>query len=405
MAVTSTGAGRGRFPAYSLLVCIFAALATSALLYAPLRSKLERIEYWTADWRTVLLADRTPDKHPRVVLALFDPDTFDGAIVSPIPRDKHAQVLWTLAAMEPAAIALDFYFVSSQGEANDKAMLEALHKIERPIVLGGVDHHTTEFNARQLAYQKQFLASAGRPVGYLHLDYGPGQVVRRTEAPLPDSPFQESFARQIALAAGAKLTGPGTSSASMPVAWLKGPGNDTEPFLRVNPKDLLPDADAARREEIAQRVKGNIVMTGIAMRNSDEHNTALSVWTDRKMFGAVIHAHILAQLLDNRYFYELEGRSELILLVAVGLGGALLGWALRDSHARLLNLGVATAVLVGVDAICYMSLRLVLPFTLMLCVWFIGALAGRHLRKVVLWFGRASARPRRPPEGLTKAHR
>jgi CHASE2 domain-containing sensor protein len=121
------------------------------------------------------------------------------------------------------------------------------------------------------------------------------------------------------------------------------------------------------------------------MRNSDEHDTALSVWTDRKMFGAIIHAHILAQLLDGRYFSELNGRNEMILLLAVGLGGVILGWALRDNHARLLNLGLATAVLVAIDAVCYLSLRLVLPFTLMLCVWFIGALAGRHLRKLVTW--------------------
>lgn len=389
--VSTEGRGRGRFPAYSLLVCILAVLAALALLYAPVRSKLAKIEYWTADWRTVLLADSTPGKHPRIVLVLFDPATFDGGVVSPIPRDMHAQVLWGLAAMQPAAIGLDFYFVASQGEAKDAAMLEALHKIERPIVLGGVDHHTSEFDERQLAYQKSFLADAGRPVGYLALDYGPGHVVRRTSAPLADSPFQESFARQIAIAAKAPLTGQGTSSASMPIAWLKGPGNDTEPFLRVSPKDLLPGADETRRQEIAQQVKGNIVITGIAMRNSDEHDTALSVWTERKMFGAIIHAHILAQLLDGRYYSELDGRSELIVLLAVGLGGAILGWALRDTHARLLNLGVATAVLVGIDALCYLSLRLVLPFTLMLFVWFIGALAGRHLRKLTLWArGRAA---------------
>lgn len=382
--------GRGKFPFYSLLMCIFAVAATGTLLFTPLRSKLERIEYWTADWRTVLLADRTPDKHPRIVLVLFDPATFDGAPVSPIPRDMHAQVLWSLAAMEPAVIGLDFYFVASQGEARDNAMLDALHKIERPIVLGGVDHHTNEFDERQLAYQAKFLAAAGRTVGYIHLDYGPGQVVRRTSPPLANSPFQETFARQIAMAAKAELKGPGASSASMPVAWLKGPDTNLEPFYRVSPKDLLPDADPARKEEIAKLVKGNIVITGIAMRNTDEHNTALSVWTDRKMFGGIIHAHILAQLLDGRYFYELDGRDELILLLAVGLIGAVLGWSLRDSHARLLNLGLFTAVLVGVDALCYMSLRLVLPFTLMLCLWFLGALAGRHLRKVVTWLGRGA---------------
>ena len=141
-----------------------------------------------------------------------------------------------------------------------------------------------------------------------------------------------------------------------------------------------------------KRIKGNIVLTGIAMPNSDMHDTALSVWTEQKMLGVLIHAHILAQLLDGRYYYELDGRARTLLLAGLGLAGLLVGWMVGEQRAALLNLGLATTVLVGVDALCYLSLRLVLPFTLMLCVWFIGALAGRHLRKLALW---ASARPGR----------
>ena len=109
MAVASRGRRAKRFPTYSLLACLLAALAALALIYQPLRSKIDKIEYWTADWRTALLADRTPDKHPRIVLVLFDPATFKGSIVSPIPRDDHAKLLRTIAGMQPAAIGLDFF--------------------------------------------------------------------------------------------------------------------------------------------------------------------------------------------------------------------------------------------------------------------------------------------------------
>jgi adenylate cyclase len=360
-------------------------MAALALLYQPLRSKLDKIEYWTADWRTVLLADRTTDKHPRIVLVLFDPATFNGNPVSPIPRDEHARVLRLLAAMQPAVIGLDFYFVASQGADRDKAMLDALHGIDRPIVVGAVDQHTSEFDAQQLAYQQQFLAAARRPVGYLALDYGPGHIVRRTSPPLPNSPFQESFARQVAAASAAQLNGPGATSASMRIAWLEGPNHDIEPFFRISAKELLASSSDARRNEIAHRVKGNIVVTGIAMPNSDRHDTALSVWADDKMLGVMVHAHVIAQLLDGRYLYELGGQTRTYLLIIVGLAGLLLGWALGERRASLLNLGLATAVLVGVDALCYLGFRLVLPFTLILYVWFIGALAGRHLRILARW--------------------
>jgi CHASE2 domain-containing sensor protein len=374
-----------KFPTFSLLACVAAAIGAIALVYQPLRSRLDKIEYWTADWRTSLLADRVADKHPRINLVLFDPATFKGNIVSPIPRDDHAKVLRAIAAMQPAAIGLDFYFIASQGDERDGAMLSALREIDRPIVVGAVDHHTNEFDDEQLAYQQQFLAQVDRPKGYLALDYGPGHVVRRTSPPLPESPFQESFARQIALAAGTQLSGPGTSSASTRVAWLEGPGHDTEPFYRLSAKELLHGTTPARQQEIAQRIAGNIVLTGIAMPNSDRHDTALSVWTDEKMLGVMVHSHILAQLLDGRYYYELEGTARAAVLLAVGLSGLLLSWSLAERRASLFNLGLATAVLVAVDALCYLGFRLVLPFTLILYVWFIGALAGRHLRILAQW--------------------
>lgn len=382
---SATGSRRSRLPVFSLLACIAAALGALALLYQPLRTKLEKLEYWTADWRTSLLADRIAGDHPRVVLVLFDPSTFHGSIVSPIPRDDHAKVLRAIAATKPAAIGLDFYFISSQGEDRDKAMLAALREIDRPVVVGAVDRHTSEFDDDQLGYQQNYLAQIDRPKGYLALDYGPGHIVRRTSPPLPGSPFQESFARQVALASGATLSGPGQSSASTRIAWLEGPDRKPEPFTRISAKELLYGTDPARQQELAQRIQGNIVVTGIAMPNSDRHDTALSVWTDEKMLGVMIHAQIIAQLLDGRYLYELDANHSAALLSFVGLAGLLLGWLLGERRAALLNLGLATAVLVGIDAVCYLGLRLVLPFMLILYVWFLGALAGRHMRILMRW--------------------
>jgi len=380
-----------KFPAFSLLVCVVAILAALALAYAPIREKLDRIEYWTADWRTVLLADRTPAQHDRIVVVVFDPATFDGSTVSPIPRDTHAQVLRTVDAMQPKAIGLDFFFVASQGSEKDGAMLDALHQIKTPIVLGVIDKHTGDFSERQMAYQEKFLAEAGRPAGYLALKYDRGHIVRRTDPPLADSPFKESFARQVALAAGAPLKGPGTSSSAMRIAWLVGPNHDTEPFFKVSAKDLLPGSDEARRNELERRIKGNVVLTGIEMPNSDWHDTALSVWTGEKMLGVMIHAHILAQLLDGRYFTELAGRERWMWLTAVGGIGLVLGWSLRGKRAAFLNFSVATAILVAIDAACYSGLRIVLPFALTLSVWFIGVMLGQHLRVLAWW---VTARPR-----------
>jgi CHASE2 domain-containing sensor protein len=127
------------------------------------------------------------------------------------------------------------------------------------------------------------------------------------------------------------------------------------------------------------------------MPNSDLHDTALTVWTDSKMLGVMIHAHVIAQLLDGRYFTDLEGQQRLALLLGVAFIGFLLGWAVRGKRASWLNLTIATGILVAVDAACYYFLRTVLPFTLVLYVWFIGVVAGQHLRTLVRW-----ARPLNP---------
>jgi adenylate cyclase len=270
------------------------------------REHVDSLEYWTADWRTALLADRVPARHEGVVLVLFDPETFDGSVVSPIPRDTHAQVLRTLDAMEPSAIGLDFYFVAGQSPERDQVFLETLRDAKSPVVLGAIDEHTDEFSERQRAYQQRFLADIGRAAGYLALKYDAGHIVRRTSPPLAQSHYKESFARQVVLASGAHPGGAAASSASTRIAWVLGPDFDTQPFLKVSAKDLLAGADAARLEELRRHIKGRIVLTGIDMPNQDRHDTALSVWTGAKMLGVFVHAHIIAQLLDEPYYCKLS---------------------------------------------------------------------------------------------------
>lgn len=377
-----------RLPTVSLLVVLGCLAAAVAVLHPHVREKLDRIEYWTADWRTAILADRVAEKHERVVVVVFDPATFDDSIVSPIPRDTHAEVLRALDAMRPSAIGLDFYFIAGQGPEKDSVFLRTLREVQTPIVLGAIDQHTTEFNERQQAYQQQFLAEAGRPAGYLALRYDPGHIVRRTSPPLPESAFQESFARQVAMASGAQLNGPGASSASTRVAWVLGAAPRAPPFLTLSARELLPGSDTARLQELARRIEGNVVLTGIDMPNADRHDTALTVSTEEKMLGVMVHAHIIAQLLDGRYFFELEGAQKAAFLAAVGIVGLILGWAVRGRRAALINLTVATAILVVIDAACYGILRIVLPFTLSLYVWFIGLVAGQHLHVLARWAGR-----------------
>jgi adenylate cyclase len=386
-ASTSGQVSRRKFPAFSLLVCIGCVAALLALAYPPLRKHLDSLEYWTADWRTVLLADRVAGTHPKIVIVLFDRATFGGVPIAPIPRDVHAKVLRAIDSMGPRAIGLDFYYLAPQDPDKDRVFIETLRDAKTPVVLGALDQHTNTIEPGSPAYryQQRFLADIGRPAGYISLKYDAGQIVRRTFEPAPGSAYHESFPRQVVMASGLKLSGPGTTSDSMHIAWLLGTNWNPTPFYTISAKELLPGADPARREEVAKRIKGSIVLTGYAMPNADLHDTALTVWTDEKMLGVYIHAHVIAQLIDGRYFFDLEGERRWGFLLAVALIGFVLGWVVPGKWASWLNLSIATAILVAADATCYYFLRTVLPFTLALYLWFIAVLLGQHLRRLLRW--------------------
>jgi adenylate cyclase len=389
---TSNAGAPDRFPTIPLLAVLAAIAGLVALFFAPVRAQLAGIEYWTADWRTALLADRTPGTHDKIAVVVFNSDTFGGATVTPIPRDLHAQVLRAVDGMGPSAIGTDFYFLASQGDEKDGAFLSAVRDVKTPLVLGAVDGRTKEFTPGQLAYQDTFLARAGRPAGYLSLKYDHGNVVRSMSPPLAGSPFTESFARAVASAAGASLA---DVSPAERIAWLAGPDPSVQPFLTIPAQDVL-STDAEKRRAVKDLLRGRFVLTGIDMPNQDRHETALSVRTEERMLGVMIHAHMLAQILDGRHFRELAGARLALLLATVGLIGFGLSWLFWRRKLDFLSLSVATAVLVALDVASYSTLRIVLPFTLLTCVWFIGVTAGHNMRALVAW-----ARARQTSERAT----
>lgn len=398
MHSSSSPKGR-RLPRISLIAIVAAVAGLAAILVPAVSKRVSRLEYWTADWRTALLADRAPPGgYDKITIVLFDPETFDGGIPSPIPRDVNAQVIRMLDSLEPRAVGADFWFTQSQGPEKDQALLDALRQAKTPIVLGAVDKRTKEFNDTQLAYQAAFLASAGRPAGHIHLKYDAGHMVRSTYEVVADSAHPESFSRLVAREAGATIEGVLASDQPIPIAWLMGADGGHEPFVSISAKRILA-LDESTRPEIERLIKGRVVLTGIDMPNADRHNTALSAWSDERMLGVMVHAHQVAQYLDGRGFTRLRGWMTWAFLGTVAAAGLLLSWMFWQRRFDFLSLGVATAALVAVDAFCYFALRTVLPLTLALYVWFFAVLAGHHGRALANWFlgsQQAPAPPRAP---------
>jgi CHASE2 domain-containing sensor protein len=356
-----------------------ALIAVLALFYAPSKERIESLMHWPHDWRAVLLADRVSNRYEDIVVVLFDPATFNDAVVSPIPRDTYAQLIRVLDAMSPRAIGLDMYFVASQDSEKDLLFLDALRSAKSPIVLGAIEADNLDQFHKD--FQQQFLSSSGRPAGLLGLDYDGDHVIRRTRTS-SESASKEGFAHSVARAADATLKGADQSLEFAPIAWALGP-NHNEPFLTISAKDLLPGADQARLGELQRLIAGKIVLIGIDMPNSDRHDTPLSASTGDKMLGVMVHAQILAQLLDGRYLTELAATPRRALLFVVALFGFCLGWVAKPRLSGLLTITIATGILVALDAASYSFLRTALPVGLALYLWFVAIVAAWGLARLI----------------------
>ena len=384
--------GERSFPKPSLLVCIICLLAASALLYAPLRAEFLKIEPWTADWRTMLLSDRTAAPHAAVGIVVINKDTLAGyPYHSPTPRNLLASLVKAVESAEPAAIGIDIYFVRPTEPENDQAFVRAVQEVgatqgrANKIVLAAVNESALQFSESERQFQRRLLSETGAPVGFLNLRHDQDDVVRYTSPPVAGSEFPDSFALQVARATlGATAEGK-AQSPSTRIAWLLRETYSPEPFVVVLAHDLLPAADEATAVAARAQLKGKAVLIGNDRPYIDRHRTPFSVVSGEEMLGLMIHAHITAQLLDGRSYSELDATSVRVLIIALALFGLVLGWIFREQRLDLTGRSIATVALVAIDALVYSQLRIILPFTLALTTWLIGVTSGHHLRAIVAW--------------------
>lgn len=338
---------------------------------------LQRFEHQTADWRTSMFSDQLKDAHPGVAVVLITEVTLqDQPYLLPPDRGLLARIVRALDAAEPKAIGLDFYFTRRTEPDKDAELIAALREAKAPIVIGALDARG-KLADRQQEVQRAFAKESGRPAGYINLRTEPDGIVRFRAGAAADGAIPASFAEQVAVAAGAK-----TSEVEAPIAWLKAPDKASPAFLTLPAEALLPGTEANKaatgRGDIA-RLKGKAVLIGGDIAYLDRHATPLS-GKGSGTPGVFVHAQDVAQRLDGRPMHELQPSSVRITLLGVALAAAGLGWSFGVRHFNLIGWTAATAILVGVDALVFYQMRTILPFSLMLGAWGLGATAGRSLR-------------------------
>lgn len=378
------------FPRPVLLAAIVAVLASFVLVdlvprYAP---GLLRFEYAMGDFRTSLLSDQLPSQHPHVaVIGITDDTLNDYKMRLPIDRALLARVVDAIDAAGAKVIGLDLLFYRTAPADNEEMLIDALKRARAKVVLAAADERLG-LTPPQMAKQAEFFAKVGRPAGYANLATERDWFVRFKALPAPGTRFPKSFARQLVESGGYA-----PADDTRRIAWLREPVDGSDTFRTVPAEALLGPAEDPAVKAARAGLEDKIVIVGGLFPDLDQHLTPLSMQMRQKMAGAVIHAHIAAELIDGRNIYQLEVNSMALRLglAALTAFGFVIGWTYRLKRQGILLSSLATIVIVAIDTFAFWHSRIILPIVLALLAWFIGEFGGHWLGR---WLGRRPDRTR-----------
>lgn len=366
-----------------------------ALLFVPQATPIPHLEYWTADWRTAFLSDRTEEDHPRIAVVAIDDTTLEPyPYLSPTDRSLLAEIVNALNAAHAAVIGLDIFFVKPTEIAKDEALIAALQPAPgRAKVVIGVADKRIGLNKNQYAYQDAFLARIDQPTGYLNLKTDADEVVRYKPTPDGSGKVPDSFAQALARAAGAP-----TENGTDRIAWLI-KGEAQSPFVKVRAEDVIAaakDPSAPANAELLAKLKDRIVLVGVDRPFQDQHPTPFGVRTGKKVPGILVHAQMLAELLDGRRVSELSPAQTQLLVLGMWLAGCVLSWLASQRGFNLSRWTLGAVLFVAIDVLLFSRWRLVLPFTMAMAAWVLGVTAGQFLSRLRLF-----AAPEQSPRGAS----
>jgi len=399
---------RDRLVAGMLLALAFAAIVPLAALYLPastttrfvtpawMPNQLARLIELSTDVQVGLLADQNQGAHPDICLVTIKESTLDAVpYLSPIDRGLLARLVRSIDAAGPKAIGLDFIFDRHTEPEKDAGLVATLRQTKAPVVLGIVDERVP-LRESQRAWQSQFLASAGRPFGFLNLrtdaqESSGNPIVRYRSKPPADAAVQRSFAEALAHASGRPAR-----DTSLRIAWLRAPLESDEAFTTIEADALFAtdaDPDGLAGRLIRAQIRGRIVIVAGALEGRDHLRTPLTPLSLEGIPGGVIHAHILAQLLDGRRLDDLPTSVALAACAIIAFLAFLIGWLVRGGRiAFLAAMGTCLLIVSAGSLIVLYPSRLIIPIAMMLFVLVAGLTLGHTAATWGEWLLRRARR-------------
>lgn len=349
MAVADRAAGAGRrfgqigrqlgTPRLALTAgfLIIALLIARYSWHVPLAISAERAMF---DIRAAVTAPHA-DQDTRILEVVYTDETLAAtAKRSPLDRAMLARALTAIDAMGAKAIGIDILIDQPQPE--DGQLIEAFRAMRTPTFLAFASNKTNTANIQ--GWQEEFLTRFQR--GIATRSVHPASVFFEPDDDGTMRSWPPQPAKLPPLLSNA-MTGDNSRRDYQRSIDYRLPRSSDRPVIAKLPIDLFanPEIAAAMKDQ----VQGRYVLIGGDIIDQDQFTTPLSWYVrgtgiedrDRNgaMIGLEVHAHMLAQLLDGRWFAPLPPWANWACAVLVVLTAALS--ALSGARAWVVGLMIA----------------------------------------------------------------
>lgn len=268
-------------------------------------------ENWVADLRVARLTPLRP-QNKRIAVVTITEDTLTAfPYRSPVDRKFLSDLLRTLELKGARAIGIDILFDQPTEPAKDALLRRTLRELKIPVVVGRVDDGVG-LSKSQLVYINEYLDGVETGLALLAKDNVDGKVRLNFLGKRIDGKWVPGFMVALARMVGATIPEGG----EIPLAYHGNPNANPPPFptYPAHVAALMPNEWFA----------GKIVLIGGDLSLEDRHLTPFDDRYElgRGMPGVMIHAHSLAQILENRkppVFADWQGVLIVLLLSFTGL--------------------------------------------------------------------------------------
>jgi class 3 adenylate cyclase/CHASE2 domain-containing sensor protein len=297
---------------------------------------LVSLETWLSDFRIATLLPAEAQQAEIIFVAINEETVSRFPYRSPVDREFLADLLRTLEQKGAGAIFLDLLLDSPTEPDKDARLQQVMTGLKIPLVVsyGGAAEGLTP---KQVTFLDNFVPPALRGAANLEKDPYDG-IVRTIYVGKPDS--GEDKARPVAFALLEKRGIIAAIKRGTPIAWHGRPDSAT-PAFRTFPAHAVPVLPPAWFQD-------KIIVVGADLSDMDRHGTPFRAAADTAqttMPGPLIHAHVIAQLLQGRQPAVQGVWIALLGTLAAAMAGMLLG---RLDVALWLRMGLSLVVLAGI---------------------------------------------------------